>query len=400
VRLKYSGLIFSILLACLVPTIQAQEPVRVGVLYSQTGTMAISETVLKDAMLMLIDQQNQRGGLLGRPLEVVALDPASNWSMYAEKARQLIAREEVAVIFGCWTSASRKAVKNVVEELDALLFYPVQYEGQEASRNIIYLGAAPNQQALPAVQFLQAEMGIERWVLAGTDYVYPRTTNTLLADYLQSVGVAREDIMLSYTPFGHTDWQRIVSDIKQFGSTGRKTAVVSTINGDANIAFYRELTAQDISAEDIPVMAFSIGEPELQAMDVAPLVGHLAAWNYFMSIPHGRNEEFVSQWQDWSTGKNPVTSDPMEAQAIGFQMWVSAVEKAGTTDTEKVREALIGITAPNFSGGTAQLLANHHISKPAYIGEILPDGQYDVIWRSVESIPGNPWFDPVTGKLD
>ena len=367
-----------------------------GVLYSQTGTMAISESSLKDALLMQIDLQNRRGGLLGRQLEPVALDPASRWDMYAEMARQLIQRERVAVIFGCWTSASRKAVKPVVEELDGLLFYPVHYEGMESSNNIFYLGAAPNQQALPAVRFLREQMAVERWVLAGTDYVYPRTTNVMLANFLQAEGVSTDDIMLSYTPFGHTDWERIVADIKAFGATGKKTAVVSTINGDANVAFYMELARQGVSAGDIPVMAFSIGEAELQGMEVEPVVGHLAAWNYFMSVADPGNTAFISNWQRWTGDDKRVSNDPMEAQAIGFRMWVDAVARVGSVDAGKVREALIGTTVPNLSGGLAEMLPNHHISKPAYIGAIRPDGQYDVIWQSAESIRGDPWLDPVS----
>ena len=378
----------------------AGEAIRVGVLYSQTGTMAISETSLKDALLMQVDKQNRRGGLLGRQLEPVVLDPASNWPMYGEKARQLLQREEVAVIFGCWTSVSRKAIKPVVEELGGLLFYPVQYEGRESSPNIFYLGAAPNQQALPAVRFMLEEMGVERWVLAGTDYVYPRTTNALLIEFLRAEGISADDIMLSYTPFGHTDWERIVGEIKQFGSAGIKTAVVSTINGDANLAFYRELASQGISASEIPVMAFSIGEAELQAMDVAPMVGHLAAWNYFMSINDTANAEFISDWQHWTGDEKRVTNDPMEAQAIGFAMWADAVERVGSVDPDEVRAALIGGTVPNLSGGTAKMLPNHHISKPVYIGRIQADGQYDVIWRSEGTIPGDPWFDPLSQMSD
>jgi urea transport system substrate-binding protein len=384
-------------LAALVPA-HASETIKVGILHSLSGTMAISERSLKDSMLMLIDEQNQRGGLLGRRLEPVVIDPASNWLLYAEKARLLIKKEEVAVIFGCWTSASRKAVKPVVEELGALLFYPVQYEGQEYSPNIFYLGAAPNQQALPAVDYLMNQKGIERWILAGTDYVYPRTTNRILVSYLESNGVAKEDILLSYTGFGHSDWERIVAEYKYFAGQGKKTAIVSTINGDANIAFYRELAAQNVSARQLPVLAFSVGEQELSSMDVQPLVGHMAAWNYFMSIDTPRNKKFVSAWQAFMGSGSRVTNDPMEAHYIGFQMWVKSVEHAGSTEVNQVRKAMIDLAVPNLTGGMARMSANHHISKPVYIGEIQADGQYRVLWSSAEAVPGDPWSEYLPEK--
>jgi urea transport system substrate-binding protein len=358
--------------------------------------MAISETGLRDALLMQVEQQNLKGGLLGRPLEAVEQDPASNWSMYGEKARQLIEREKVAAIFGCWTSASRKEVKSVVEELNGLLFYPVQYEGREQSPNIFYLGATPNQQALPAVDYLIEQRGIRRWVLAGTDYIYPRTINELLASYLESRGVTADNIMISYTPFGHTDWKRIVNEIHQFGSQGLNTAVLSTINGDANIYFYRELGVQGISAATIPVMAFSVGEAELQAMDEKSMVGHMAAWNYFMALDNRDNRQFISDLRSFVNNNQAVVSDPIEAQAIGFQLWVNAVEQAGTVDPEVIRKTLAGMEVPNLSGGSAKLQSNHHLSKPVYIGEIQPGGQYDVIWQSAGNVGGDPWFELVS----
>ncbi len=376
------------------------EPIRVGVLYSSTGTMAISETRLRDALLVMIDQQNERGGLLGRPLEPVVLDPASDWPRYAEKARQLIEREHVAVIFGCWTSASRKAVKPVVEQLNGLLFYPVQYEGREQSDNIFYLGAAPNQQALPAVRFLLENMKIESWVLAGTDYIYPRTTNRLLVDFLLQNGVPVEGIMISYTPFAHADWQRTVADIRKFAAQRGKTAVVSTINGDANIAFYRELAQQGVSADEIPVLAFSFGEGEANLMDDQPPAGHLSAWNYFMSIDSPENRAFVSSLQQQSGGLVTVVNDPIEAQYIGFKLWMAAVNAVAGTDTNKVREAIIGLSVKNLSGGQAEMLPNHHISKPAYIGRLGPDGQYEIIWKSPADIPGDPWIDSISVAAD
>jgi urea transport system substrate-binding protein len=252
---------------------QAQETIKVGVLHSLSGTMAISETTLKDTVMMLVDEQNKKGGLLGKQLEAVVVDPASNWPLFAEKARELLEVDQASVVFGCWTSVSRKSVLPVFEELNGLLFYPVQYEGEESSKNVFYTGAAPNQQAIPAVDYLMNELGVERWVLAGTDYVYPRTTNKILEQYLKDKGVAEDDIVINYTPFGHSDWQTIVSQIKEFGSAGKKTGVVSTINGDANVPFYKELGNQGIKAEDIPVVAFSVGEEELSGFDTEPLVG-------------------------------------------------------------------------------------------------------------------------------
>jgi urea transport system substrate-binding protein len=370
-----------------------EETIKVGVLHSLSGTMAISETTLKDAMLMLIDEQNKKGGLLGKQLEAVVVDPASDWPLFAEKARELIEVNDVAAVFGCWTSVSRKSVLPVFEELNSLLFYPVQYEGEESQRNVFYTGAAPNQQAIPAVDYLMNEEGVERWVLAGTDYVYPQTTNKILEAYLKDKGVAAEDIMINYTPFGHSDWQTIVTDIKNFGSEGKKTAVVSTINGDANVPFYRELGNQGVDAADIPVVAFSVGEEELAGLDTTPLVGHLAAWNYFMSVDTPENAAFIETWKGFIGDEERVTNDPMEAHYIGFNMWVKAVEAAGTTDPDAVIDAIVGVEVPNLTGGTSVLLANHHITKPVLIGEIQADGQFDVVWETEGLVPGDAWSD-------
>jgi urea transport system substrate-binding protein len=372
---------------------QAADTIKVGVLHSLSGTMAISETTLKDTVLMLVDEQNKKGGLLGKKLEAVVVDPASNWPLFAEKARELLAKDKVDVVFGCWTSVSRKSVLPVFEELNGLLFYPVQYEGEESSKNVIYTGAAPNQQAIPAVDYLMNDLEVERWVLAGTDYVYPRTTNKILEAYLKAKGVAADDIMINYTPFGHSDWQSIVSDIKAFGSAGKKTAVVSTINGDANVPFYKELGNQKISAEDIPVVAFSVGEEELSGIDTGPLVGHLAAWNYFMSVDTPENAAFIKQWKSFIKNDKRVTNDPMEAHYVGFNLWAQAVEKAGTTDVDAVLTALPGLETPNLTGGTAKMLANHHITKPVLIGEIRDDGQFDVVWETDGEVPGDAWSD-------
>ncbi|MES9871190.1 MAG: urea ABC transporter substrate-binding protein [Sedimenticola sp.] len=379
---------------------QAADTIKVGILHSLSGTMAISETTLKDTMLMLIEEQNKKGGVLGKQLEPVVVDPASNWPLFAEKARELLSKHKVSAIFGNWTSVSRKSVLPVVEELNGLLFYPVQYEAEESSKNVFYTGAAPNQQAIPAVDYLMNEVGVKRWVLAGTDYVYPRTTNKILEAYLKAKGVADEDIMINYTPFGHSDWQSIVSDIKKFGAAGKKTAVVSTINGDANVPFYKELGNQGISAEDIPVVAFSVGEEELSGLDTKPLVGHLAAWNYFMSVDAPENDAFIDNWKGFIKDDKRVTNDPMEAHYIGFNMWVKAVEKAGTTDSDAVQEAIIGVTVPNLTGGLSSMMPNHHITKPVLIGEIQEDGQFDVVWETSGLVAGDAWSDFLPGSKD
>lgn len=378
----------------------AAETIKVGVLHSLSGTMAISETTLKDTVLMMIEEQNKKGGLLGKKLEAVVVDPASNWPLFAEKARQLLIMDRVDVIFGCWTSVSRKSVLPIIEGLNGLMFYPVQYEGEESSKNIFYTGAAPNQQALPAVDYLMRELGIERWVLAGTDYVYPRTTNKILLSYLKSKGVDQADIMINYTPFGHSDWQSIVSGISKFGNTGKKTAVISTINGDANVSFYKELGKQGIFAEDIPVVAFSVGEEELSGIDTKHLVGHLAAWNYFQSVESDENEAFIKQWKAFVGDVKRVTNDPMEATYIGFNMWTQAVEAAGTTDVDAVEQAMIGQKSPNLTGGIAVMNSNHHLSKPVLIGSVQADGQFEVVWKTEDLVAGDAWSDYLPGSKD
>ncbi|WP_316013280.1 urea ABC transporter substrate-binding protein [Roseobacter sp. HKCCA0434] len=367
------------------------DPIKVGVLHSLSGTMAISETTLKDTMEMLIEQQNEAGGLLGCEIEAVVVDPASDWPLFAEKARELLTVHEVDVIFGNWTSVSRKSVLPVIEELNGLLFYPVQYEGEESSRNVFYTGAAPNQQAIPATDYFLEELGVEVFALLGTDYVYPRTTNNILEAYLQENGIAEDDIFVNYTPFGHSDWATIVADVIALGEDGRQVGVISTINGDANIGFYKELAAAGVSADDIPVVAFSVGEEELSGLDTSDLVGHLAAWNYFQSAESDANEEWVAAWKE-RMGEDRVTNDPMEAHYIGFNMWVNAVEEEGTTDVDAVRSAMYGQEFPNLTGGTATMLPNHHLSKPVLIGEIQADGQFDIISQT-EEVPGDAWTD-------
>ena len=381
------GVLFSALLSSAV----VADTIKVGVLHSLSGTLAISETTLKDTMLLLIDEQNKKGGIMGKQLEAVVVDPASDWPLFAEKARELLTVQDVDVMFGCWTSVSRKSVLPVIEELNGLLFYPVQYEGEESSKNVFYTGAAPNQQAIPATDYFLEELGVEKFALLGTDYVYPRTTNNILESYLQSKGIPKSDIFVNYTPFGHSDWSKIVSDVVALGADGKKVGVISTINGDANIGFYKELAAAGISADDIPVVAFSVGEEELSGLDTSNLVGHLAAWNYFQSADVEANSEWIAAFKD-RMGDERVTNDPMEAHYIGFNMWVNAVEAAGTTDVDAVRDAMYGQKFPNLTGGMAEMLPNHHLSKPVLIGEIQADGQFDIISQTSE-VPGDAWTD-------
>ncbi|QET02287.1 MULTISPECIES: urea ABC transporter substrate-binding protein [Cupriavidus] len=384
---------------------QSKDPIKVGVLHSLSGTMAISETSLKDVALMTIDEINKSGGVLGRKLEPVVVDPASNWPLFAEKARQLITNDKVAVTFGCWTSVSRKSVLPVYEELNSLLFYPVQYEGEEMSKNVFYTGAAPNQQAIPAVEYLMSKEGggAKRFFLLGTDYVYPRTTNKILRAFLKSKGVADKDIEEVYTPFGHSDYQTIVANIKKF-SQGGKTAVISTINGDSNVPFYKELGNAGLKAKDVPVVAFSVGEEELRGIDTKPLVGHLAAWNYFMSVKNPENEAFKKKWAAWVKANNlpggdkRVTNDPMEATYVGIHMWAQAVKKAGTTDPDKVRAAMYGQTFKAPDGFTLTMGDNHHLYKPVMIGEVKADGQFNVVWKTAKPIRAQPWSPFISGN--
>ena len=389
IRKNLYGLVTSIVL--LTSTVPSFSDIKIGILHSLSGTMAISETTLKDTMLMLIEKQNAKGGINGEKLVPVVVDPASDWPLFAEKARELLTVQEVDVMFGCWTSVSRKSVLPVIEELNGLLFYPVQYEGEESSKNVFYTGAAPNQQAIPATDYYLEELGVEKFALLGTDYVYPRTTNKILNQYLIDKGIPASDIFVNYTPFGHSDWSKIVADVVALGADGKKVGVISTINGDANIGFYKELAAAGISADDIPVVAFSVGEEELSGLDTANLVGHLAAWNYFQSAESDLNDAFIKDWKA-TMGENRVTNDPMEAHVIGFEMYVKAVEKAGTTNVDAVRKAMYGLKVPNLTGGMAEMLPNHHLAKPVLIGEIQADGQFDIISQTSE-VPGDAWTD-------
>ena len=385
----------------------AQDTIKVGILHSLSGTMAISETVLKDTVLMAIDEINAKGGVMGKKLEPVVVDIASNWPLAAEKAKQLVSQDKVAVTFGCWTSSCRKSVLPVYEEANSLLYYPVQYEGEELSKNVFYTGAAPNQQAIPAVDYLMSKAGggAKRWVLLGSDYVYPRSTNKILRAYLKSKGVADKDIDEKYTPFGHADYQTIVADIKKF-SAGGKTAVVSTINGDSNVPFYKELGNAGLKAKDVPVVAFSVGEEELRGVDAKPLVGHLAAWNYFMSLKNPDNTAFIKKWSEYAKAKNipghkdkPLTNDPMEATYIGINMWKQAVEKAKSTDPEKVIAAMAGQTFKAPSGIVSKMdEKNHHLHKSVFIGEIKPDGQFNVVWKTPGPVQAKPWSPFIEGN--
>ncbi|MCE4537019.1 urea ABC transporter substrate-binding protein [Pelomonas sp. P7] len=411
--LRRSALALAAAASLFAPAAFAADTIKVGVLHSLSGTMAISETVLKDTVLMAIDEINAKGGLLGKKLEPVVVDPASNWPLFAEKAKQLISQDKVAVVFGCWTSVSRKSVLPVFEQTNSLLFYPVQYEGEELSKNVFYTGAAPNQQAIPAVEYLMSKDGggAKRFVLLGTDYVYPRTTNKILRAFLHSKGIKDEDIMEEYTPFGHSDYQSIIAKIKKFSAEGKKTAVVSTINGDSNVPFYKELGNQGLKATDVPVVAFSVGEEELRGVDAKPLVGHLAAWNYFMSIKNPANDAFIKKWSDYAKAKGiaghkdkPLTNDPMEATYIGINMWAQAVKKAGSTDTDKVIAAMAGQTFPAPSGITSKMdEKNHHLHKSVFIGEVKADGQFNVVWKTpgpVKAQPWSPYIPENKGKKD
>jgi urea transport system substrate-binding protein len=388
-------------------TLQDKEPIKVGILHSLSGTMAISEVSLRDVTLMAIEEINATGGVLGRKVEAVIVDPASNWPLFAEKAKQLLIQDKVSVVFGCWTSVSRKSVLPVFEKENGLLFYPVQYEGEECSRNVFYTGAAVNQQAGPAVDYLLSKEGgsKKKFYLLGTDYVYPRTTNKILRAQLLANGVDEKNIMEEYTPFGHQDYQTIVRKIKEFAAGGG-AAVVSTINGDSNVPFYKEFANQGLTSEKCPVIAFSVAEDELRGMDTSALVGHLAAWNYFQSIDSAQNKTFVKNFKAYCVknglpgGAKRVTDDPMEAAYIGVNIWRQAVEQAGSTNVDAVRQAIAGqyFQAP---GGWVQMdEKNHHLKKPVIIGEILADGQFQEVWRTKGLVRAEPWSKFVKDSKD
>jgi urea transport system substrate-binding protein len=404
---QLSGIAAALVVGAVTLPAHAEDTIKVGILHSLSGTMAISETALKETALMTIDDINKHGGVMGKKLEPVVVDPASDWPLFATKARELISQDKVAVVFGCWTSVSRKSVLPVFKELNSLLFYPVQYEGEELEKNVFYTGAAPNQQAIPAVEYLMSKEGGEakRWVLLGTDYVYPRTTNKILRAFLKSKGVADEDIMEEYTPFGHSDYQTIIGKIKAFAAQGKKTAVVSTINGDSNVPFYKELGNAGLKATDVPVVAFSVGEEELRGVDTKPLVGQLAAWNYFESVKNPTNAAFIKMYKGWAKDhklpnyETAVTNDPMEATYIGIHMWKQAVEKAKSTDTDKVIAAMAGQTFSAPSGFKIEMDAkNHHLHKPVMIGEVKADGQFNVVWKTKAPVKAQPWSPFIAGN--
>ena len=385
-------------LAAATSTRAAEETVKVGVLHSLSGTMAISEVSLKDVVTMASEEINAKGGVLGKTIELVVVDPASDWDLFAEKAKQLLLQDKVAVTFGCWTSVSRKSVLPVFEQNNGMLWYPVQYEGEECSKNVFYTGATPNQQLIPSAEYLMSKEGGEykKFYLLGTDYVFPRTANKILKAFLLAKGVPAENIMEEYTPFHHQDYQTIVAKIKKFAAGG-KAAVLSTINGDSNVPFYKEFANQGLTAAMCPIMAYSVAEDELRAMDTQFLVGHLAAWNYYQSVKTPQNAEFVKNFKAFAKknnlpgGDKRVTDDPMEAAYIGVHLWAQAVEKAKTFEVDKVRKAAYGMKFKAPGGEVKLDERNHHLHKPVLIGEIKKDGQFKVVWKSKGLVAPEPW---------
>ncbi|WP_142687896.1 urea ABC transporter substrate-binding protein [Chitinophaga polysaccharea] len=379
-----------------------KETVKIGVLHSLSGTMAISEVSLKDAVQMAVDEINAKGGVLGKQIEPVIVDPASDWDLFAEKAKELLIDKKVSAVFGCWTSVSRKSVLPVFEQNNGLLFYPVQYEGEECSNSVIYTGATPNQQLIPAAEYLMSEKGggYKKFYLLGTDYVFPRTANKILKAYLLSKGIPKENIIEEYTPFHHQDYQTIISKVKRFAADG-KACILSTINGDSNVPFYKEFANQGLSSATCPIMAFSVAEDELRSMDTEFLVGHLAAWNYFQSNDLPENKKFVADFKAFCAkkglpgGDKRVTDDPICWAYTGVYLWAKAAEKAGSFDVSKVRNALYGLDFPSPDGLVKMDPRNHHLAKPVVIGEIKPDGQFDIIWKSEGLVDPQPW-SPLT----
>ena len=373
-------------------------PIKVGIMHSATGSMAISERPLKDVMLMLIDEQNKKGGILGRKIEPIVVDPASSIPKFKSLSRDLLLMHQAVAVFGCWTSVSRKSVLPIFEEYNGLLFYPVEFEGEESSRNIIYTGATPNQQAIPAIDYLIKELGVKRFVLLGTDYVYPRTINRIMLAYLKHLKIPDEDIFVTYRPFSFSDWKDDMEVLRDFSSKGKKTALISTLNGDTNLSFYQAMHDSGLTAEQLPVMSLSISEEEIASMDHHTMKGHLAAWNYFMTVDTPENKQFIETFRRFVKDDTRVTNDPMEAHYIAFNLWVKAVEKAGSALPNKVIENIIGIEVPNLSGGTARLLPSHNITKPVMIGQVQEDGSFRVVWQSKDEVEGDAWSDYVDGS--
>jgi urea transport system substrate-binding protein len=405
-----AGAAITLVAFCAAPKVFGAETVKVGVLHSLSGTMAISETSLKDALLFTFDEINKSGGVSGKMIEPVVVDPASNWPLFAEKARQLIEKDKVAVVFGCWTSVSRKSVLPVFEQLNGMLFYPVQYEGEELSKNIFYTAEAVNQQAIPAVDYMLAE-GKKKFYLLGSDYVYPRTTNKILKQYLKAKGIPDSDIEEIYTPFGHTDYQTIVAAIKKFVAGGN-ACVISTLNGDTNVPFFKEFANAGLTSENCPVVSFSISEDEFRGLPAKDLVGHLGCWTYFMSVKTPENKSFVDSFQTWLkdpkvTGvdykvsgvdpKNRVTCSPMNLSRIGVYLWKQGVEKTGSFEVDKVREAMYGL---KFKGpaGEVTMQKNHHLINNVFIGETLASGQFKII-KSLGAVPGEPFSEKFLPKM-
>ena len=392
-------------------SLQAQETVKVGVLHSLSGTMAISETSLRDILLFTFDEINASGGVMGKKIEPVVVDGASNWPLFAEKAKQLLDQDKVSVTFGCWTSVSRKSVLPVFEEKKGLLFYPVQYEGEEMSPNIFYTAEAVNQQATPAVDYMLEE-GKKKFYLIGSDYVYPQTTNLILLEYLLSKGVPLENIgggftkdasgkIISagkYTPFGHTDYQQIISEIKQFAASG-DACIINTLNGDTNVPFFKEYAAAGLDAESCPVVSFSVSEDEFRGLPASQLVGQLGCWTYFQSIKSPENAKFIKDFQAWLAKSDVpgivkegrVTCSPMVLSYNGVYLWKAAVEKAGTFEPAKVMEALKSGISFSGPGGKVTSQKNHHLTKNVYIGETRADGQFKIL-KEYKDVVGEPFL--------
>jgi len=414
---KYtSKLMACALVLSLTGSAMAQDVIKVGVLHSLSGTMAISETSLRDMLLFTFDQINANGGInvggKSYKIEPVVVDGASNWPLFAEKAKELLEEDKVAVVFGCWTSVSRKSVLPVFEKDDGLLFYPVQFEGEEQSENVVYTAEAVNQQATPAVDYL-LDQGIKKFYLLGTDYVYPRTTNLILYKYLLLHGISPDDIgggftkddsgkVISagkYVPFGYTDFQQIVADIKQF-SAGGDACVVNTINGDSNVPFFKEIVAAGLTPDECPVVSFSLAEDELRSMPTKNLVGELGCWSYFMSLKTPENKDFLAQWNNWLQTENypgvvkehRVVDSPMELSYDGVYLWKEAVEKAGTFDVDAVRKVLdsgdISFAGPS---GNITVQPNQYTTKNVYIGTTLANGQFEIV-KQFPQVVGEPWM--------
>ncbi len=373
--------------------------VKVGILHSLSGTMAISEVSLKDVDEMAIDEINAKGGVNGKKIVPVVVDPASNWDLFAEKAKELLLQDHVSAVFGCWTSVSRKSVLPVFEQNDGLLFYPVQYEGEECSNNVFYTGATPNQQLIPAAEYMMSKEGggYKKFFLLGTDYVFPRTANKILKAFLLAKGVPAENIMEEYTPFHQQDYQTIVQKIKAFAAGG-KACVLSTINGDSNVPFYKEFAAQGLTSATCPIMAFSVAEDELRAMDTKYLVGHLACWNYFQSVKNAHNAKFVKDFKAYCAknnlpgGADRVTDDPIEAAYISVNLWAKAAAKAKSFDVDKVRKALYNMKFEAPDGYDVMVdCCNDHLHKPVMIGEIQKDGQFKIVWHTPGLVAPEPW---------